>query len=264
MIKHFFCDLDGTIFFDGVTKEADLEAVRKFVADGGQFHVATGRSDQEIITFSKQFDIPVTHRVSGNGSTVYSVSGENLAMHNLDDEILTFLGEHLIEHQHRITNFELQVDDKVHFHDEPSPFARELKDGILVIDPDLFSKIGTELHGAKFYIDGETEMMVELAAELRARFANKVEIFDDGHFLNVNPKDIHKGVGITALLDAYDIAADEIAVIGDGANDIDMFAITPNSFSFNHASENVKAHASYLVDTVAEALAKVEELNTRK
>ena len=42
MIKHIFCDLDGTLFNNGISKE-DIKAIEEIEKEGIKFHVATGR-----------------------------------------------------------------------------------------------------------------------------------------------------------------------------------------------------------------------------
>ena len=46
-------------------------------------------------------------------------------------------------------------------------------------------------------------------------------------------------------------------VIGDSFNDVSMFNITKNSFTFNRAEEEVKGYASELVDYVYEVVNKM-------
>ena len=40
----------------------------------------------------------------------------------------------------------------------------------------------------------------------------------------------------------------------DSWNDVTMFNITKNSFTFHHVEEELKEHASYLVDSVADCI----------
>ena len=41
MIKHIFCDLDGTLYHNGISKE-DVDAIKKIEVMGVRFHIATG------------------------------------------------------------------------------------------------------------------------------------------------------------------------------------------------------------------------------
>ena len=42
MIKHIFCDLDGTLYNKGISKE-DIKAIEEIEKEGVIFHIATGR-----------------------------------------------------------------------------------------------------------------------------------------------------------------------------------------------------------------------------
>ncbi|MDX5621963.1 HAD family hydrolase, partial [Clostridioides difficile] len=43
MIKHIFCDLDGTLYENGTITKEDIVAIEEIEKKGVQFNVATGR-----------------------------------------------------------------------------------------------------------------------------------------------------------------------------------------------------------------------------
>ena len=56
------------------------------------------------------------------------------------------------------------------------------------------------------------------------------------------------------ILEDEDATTDNLYTVGDSLNDISMFKITKNSYTFNHAEEIVKPHANNIVDYVHEVI----------
>lgn len=54
MIKHIFCDLDGTLYHNGISKE-DVDAIKKIEAMGVRFHIATGRIFTQADKMTKEY-----------------------------------------------------------------------------------------------------------------------------------------------------------------------------------------------------------------
>jgi len=64
------------------------------------------------------------------------------------------------------------------------------------------------------------------------------------HYLDVTHPLANKGEVVTTLSQLLDVPPDEIATIGDGANDVLMFARSGYSIAMGNAAEEVKAKAS--------------------
>ena len=52
------------------------------------------------------------------------------------------------------------------------------------------------------------------------------------------------------------ISMDNVYTIGDSFNDVSMFNITKNSFSFPNVEEKLKEHVNFIVDSVSECIEK--------
>lgn len=70
-----------------------------------------------------------------------------------------------------------------------------------------------------------------------------------GIFVEVCQNDINKGIMVKNLGEKYNISLDEIAVFGDGSNDINMLSLAKYSFAMGNASDNVKSFAKYITKT---------------
>ena len=56
------------------------------------------------------------------------------------------------------------------------------------------------------------------------------------------------------ILEDEDQGTDRLYAVGDSLNDISMFNITDNSYTFNQVEEIVKPYANYIVDHVYEVV----------
>jgi len=69
------------------------------------------------------------------------------------------------------------------------------------------------------------------------------------YYLDVTHPDANKGVAVRTLAKLMGVPLDEVAVIGDGWNDIVMFDQCPFSIAMGNASEEVKAKARFVTDS---------------
>ncbi|MDM8129376.1 HAD hydrolase family protein, partial [Paraclostridium benzoelyticum] len=70
MIKYIFCDLDGTLYHNGISKE-DANAINNIEKQGVTFNIATGRIFSQAIKMT-QDDIDMNgYYICENGSYIY-------------------------------------------------------------------------------------------------------------------------------------------------------------------------------------------------
>ena len=66
------------------------------------------------------------------------------------------------------------------------------------------------------------------------------------YYLDVTHPQANKGVGVQRLAALMGVPMDEIAVIGDGGNDVAMFQQSGLSIAMGNASDEVKKHARFV------------------
>ena len=95
----------------------------------------------------------------------------------------------------------------------------------------------------------------ELAREnLLKKYSDHIEAFRNQCFIDIVPKCCSKGNAIMRILEDENKGTDSLYTVGDSLNDVSMFNITKNSYTFNAAEEIVKPHADNLVDYVYEVV----------
>ena len=61
------------------------------------------------------------------------------------------------------------------------------------------------------------------------------------------------------ILEDEKFNTDDIYTVGDSFNDVSMFNITKNSYTFNESEDLVKPHANNLIDYVHEIVEEILE-----
>ena len=70
-------------------------------------------------------------------------------------------------------------------------------------------------------------------------------------FIEITPRGCSKASGLKFYLDYLDLNHDNVFVVGDSGNDVPMFdAFKEHSFAMEHASPEVKSHASQVIRRV--------------
>ena len=101
---------------------------------------------------------------------------------------------------------------------------------------------------------GLTKKRKQRAFEITSSLAKKYPQFAFvwlDQFIEITPKGCSKASGLEFYLDYLGLNRDNVFVVGDSGNDIPMFDAFPaHSFAMKHASPEVKAHASQVINRV--------------
>lgn len=93
-------------------------------------------------------------------------------------------------------------------------------------------------------VSDDAALLVDVEREAKAAAGGRATIArSQTYFLDVTATKANKGDGITVLARAYGVSLDEVAVIGDQANDLPMFAKAGLSIAMGQAPDAVKAAA---------------------
>jgi len=267
MIRAFFLDLDGTLLVgEGGNNyripPENIDALHQLVSTGVKVITASGRNYEftenklnEELGFN--FDA-----IAANGAKIVC-ENKTIVCHACDKEKLYTIGEFLLGVD-ELWPF-VETNDNMFYFLDPLAIKEEypLKffgrtalnkvsaDGFLeVILNDDFPaplKLCILTTGYEGTMKWNKRLNEEFGADMDISPSSK-------NFLEVVEKGSDKGNGVRRVCDYYGLSLNEVAVIGDGLNDISMLKITPHSFVLNHAKEEVKAYASRLVESVEEAI----------
>lgn len=228
MIKMIAIDLDGTLLdLEGNLKDRVISEVDRIVKKGIAIIIATGRDPISATQYAKKLRInyPI---VACNGAVVW------------DPEYMKILFKKTIplETAHtcldKIAAFEL------------TPFILEItKDCIFIVREATSNNQMQEI--VKIYASGLLEQIEFAKNEISAYFNGTIYMVTSYHKnLEICPSGINKATGVAFVANLLSISREEIACIGDGENDVEMFEFANKRVAVDNAVEPVKRLADFI------------------
>lgn len=264
MIKYIFCDLDGTLYNNGISND-DIDSISNFEKNG-VFNVATGRIFKQGYKMVKDYISLNGYFICENGSFIYDNNFEIIFKGTLDDDI----AKRVIR---SFENIEINksADAQIYFKykgetvilEESKAFSHYSKD--YIIDPEFTKKESFDNMIGNIGVACEDEKeLARIEKILIDEFGNELDIyFSSESTINIVPMGVSKESGINFVIEKENISHDEIATIGDSPNDISMLKGFKYSFAMENGRDDVKESASYVVKNVSEAISIINSINSR-
>jgi hydroxymethylpyrimidine pyrophosphatase-like HAD family hydrolase len=102
-------------------------------------------------------------------------------------------------------------------------------------------------------VSTDFELLARCEDGVRAALAGQVSVArSQPYYLDITHPLANKGVALTELANLLAIPPTEIAVIGDGSNDVAMFERSGLSIAMGNASPHVQRAADFVTDTNSE------------
>ena len=248
-------DMDGTLLDDKKQiSEANKEALRYFVKEGGQFTVATGRVPTAVRGYAHEAN-PTVPAITHNGASIYDFEKEIFVWQScLDDrahEVLDFVWEH-----YPYCGIEVCKGDSVlicrlnetvlnHWKAEQFPYC-EMQ----------YQDIAYPWAKALFLQTPEQTLAIKKVL-LESEFANRYHfVQSDICFFELLPKGINKGTALLQLAESLGVR--KTVAMGDNDNDLELLQMSDIGIAVDNAAKCIKENADYItVDNNHDALAHV-------
>lgn len=264
MIKMFVSDLDGTLLnMNHGTDDRIISCIKNVLQEGYEFLVATGRDIEGIKMNKELWELPI-YIIAMNGALILD-KGKNIIFQKpMDSSVVGMIYETFPNQSFDYVTAEkimvkLSKEAYMKAFTESAEFkylatARVSKEKL-----DSFTKryvFGCTkeeiLKSAILKINGredDEERYKEIDAYIEL-LSDKVvnEPFEASYF-DVTDKSVNKAKGVEKLLGIYNLSKSEVAVFGDGGNDIEMLKTFPNSFAMGNACDAAKQAASEVIKT---------------
>lgn len=254
MVKMFVSDLDGTVLMQGETqvKRDLLKLITDLKREGKDFVVASGRSYGALKRFFPNHLLDM-YFVCENGALI-QYQGKTLHKQIIDKKIVSRMigdieasgGEWVAAGTHTIYTGNqcmriAEIYKELNIPVMKVRAVREIPEGIVRI-----SILHTEkCTGTK-------------AKELVRGIDNVIKMsYQDETWTDMVDSMVDKGMALKKLMALKSIDREEIAVFGDNTNDIEMMAVTPNSYAMRWAPEELKIVSNYETNCV---LKSIEEM----
>lgn len=259
MIKLFACDLDGTLLNKyHETDEIILNAVNQVIENHRYFAIATGRHMHENQKAKLGMHDDGVYTICMNGAWIFDPKGNSIYENYLDQQFLSKIlktfptidfecigKDHTylrISKEQHIKEFEKRsIWKKVLRKTDINEFMKDclyeqsdeaiLKQGIMKIN----CRVEDEQlhHDLTAFIQANSDIVVN------APFQD--EIFE------ITDKSVNKGEAVTKLAQHLNISEDEVAVYGDGGNDLEMLGRFHYAYATENASDAAKTAAGNVI-----------------
>ncbi len=276
MIKLFASDLDGTLLarnhqFDELIKLT----IEKIVSENAYFTIATGRdcSMTELDGLENKI-----YRICMNGSLIIAPGNQVLQMNLIDKDILKEI----------LGTFD---DLDLEFISPTKTYTKQTKEMFLENMKKMPHPGDEDVEVAQFFMEHfasriEFEMSNEdilskdickINSHLRPgksynrlykfleKYSNRlINAPCDKNLIEITKQGVNKGSAVHWLAEYLGIQDDEVAVYGDGGNDIHMLARFAHSYSPKTATDDAKFAANHIIGSYCEYSVALHMLNTLK
>lgn len=262
MIKHIFCDLDGTLYRDGIT-DKDLESIRMAQENNIKFHIATGRVYSHTVSIIEEADVK-GYSICENGSYIYNNEGKCIYSGTMNDSqikkiIALYKRLDYINEQDDVIYF--KYDGKIVVPVDAS--SMEYFSRGYIVDETILERDGyNSLVGNIGILTYDQDKLAKLVREYKSAYGNEFDVYISGPTtMNIVPKGVSKLEAIKVVCRRENAGVDEIVTIGDSPNDISMLKNIKMSFAMSEAPESVKSVAGFETPSVADAVKMVVDFN---
>lgn len=256
-------DIDGTLTttWDRVT-ECNQKVVKKLVAKGVAFMIATGRSYNSTKAILNSLDLPC-YACCNNGAVLLSYPDlEVIHTNYLTIVEKNLLIEKILEVQGHVTiDSGFLGGDLIYYTDRfhLSPvlqqiIAKEKKRTLFV--KDLVNEI---LHPVPVISCVGTKEELDLVQQVLTPYRDDFNIlelkdtyFPGFYWLMISGKDVDKVQGIRTIANQLGIAREEIIAIGDDLNDLEMIKFAGLGVAMGNGRRELKAAADLIAPSCGE------------
>lgn len=248
MIKLIVSDIDETLLRDDQTiHPRAISAIKKARAKGVKFMVASGRAPYQLRNLLKDIDIEKDGKYSilCNGGLVMENSSKEIVeanpigyekakklydycyKNNLHCEVYTDKLCYVLEDDKSIPDMEL----------DGAKFIN--KDSIDFLKDDILVKVIIKNYDLNYLMSLEPDVAVLCDWDVAISYSSDM-------YMEINAKNVNKGVALKKVCDMYGISLEETMTIGDNYNDIEMLSVAGHSCAVNNAHLQVKETADYI------------------
>jgi Cof subfamily protein (haloacid dehalogenase superfamily) len=257
-IRLLISDIDGTLVrHDKSLSDGNVAAARRLADAGIALSLISARpmSGMQWIAEKLEIDGPIG---AFNGGTLFDVNGVTAPPQRIDPAIAARLLALLDDAGIDVWLF---ADDQWYARNADNPHVpREIlssgRHAILRDDLAALCNAADKIVG----VSDDAALLKAVEAKAIAEAAGNATIaLSQPYFLDTTALLANKGDGVAAIAAAAGVPLDQVAVIGDMANDLPMFARTGLSIAMGQAPEHVRHAADWVTgsnedDGVAQAI----------
>ncbi|HEX30423.1 TPA: HAD family phosphatase [Candidatus Poribacteria bacterium] len=256
-LKLIAIDLDGTLLYDdGTLSERNAEAISKALSLGVEIVLASGRMFRTILPYARRLNLtgPI---IAYNGALAKVIStGEVLSHTPIPPEIADEIVDHCLS---RELHLNFYLNERVYVqHINKWSRLYDTRTGSRSKRVDLARLKGSA--PTKLLVIDHPSRIRGLVEEFRSLLDNRLYfLVTMPEYIEFMNKEVSKGRALRDIMNRFGVSRQEVAVIGDGNNDLPMMEEAGVKVAMGNATDKLKCMADYVVgsneeDGVAEAI----------
>ncbi len=259
--KMLVTDMDGTLL-DRRSRISDenQRAIKRFIAGGGLFTVATGRMFKAVEPYLPVLPMNLPAIVY-NGAAIYDFSMKKLLWQNCLTDNIADVAEDLLR---QFPGIGLEV---FHGEDLYLPAQNAVTDRHMIREgfhPVFACLKDIPRPWIKLLIASNPEKLLEVEAFLKARKEEFHAVYSESQFLELLNKNVTKGSALKRLAEMANLPCEAIVAMGDNKNDLEMLLEAGTGVAVKNAHKDVITAADLVCsrhdnDAVAEVIRWIED-----
>ena len=271
MIKLIASDMDGTLFNSNQEiSPLNIAAIKQAEKQNVEFMIATGRSLDTIGAIAKEYQLNCSFLLL-NGAEIRDKDKNIISTANIEYDILPRLYDTLVEMGY-VPEFMTGQNTQICGSEET--MYRNMGYRMLCLDrshtltlEEAIEKGKTSVFMKNMVRNDSLEDMMEKNLPIRkmivfspdleqnarnreiltAQFPELFISYSYPDNIEINARQAQKGHGLLQAIEKMGIQKEEVAVFGDGLNDLSMFELFPNSFAPVNAEYDIKKLAKEVI-----------------
>ncbi len=246
-IKLLLSDVDGTLVTpDDELTSATIKSVRLLREMGVDFAIASGRPPRGMLMLIEPLRI-VCPIAAFNGGTVVnpdmSLVSQKAVPGLLIDDLFALIVQHGLEPWAYSGSEWYVLDDE-------TPHVRQ-HSATMGFEPELVSSFdGVDEFGLIVGVGDDHDAVKTAELQIQGSMGTEVSVSrSQPYYVDVTHPDANKGAVSRFMIEHFGLETSELASIGDGPNDVDMFANSGVSIAMGNAGDQVQASAEYVTDS---------------
>jgi Cof subfamily protein (haloacid dehalogenase superfamily) len=245
MKKLLASDIDGTLIINGNIKNESIDHIKKFKDKGHAFILCTGRDFANTEHIFNEYDVDVDALVLCNGALILDKNLKEMKKNSIDADVVKGIYSEIQNDD--LYNFAIVDGYKTYVVGEFELFD----DFVYKVEALTEEEFLNKEHDVKLISINASDRNSESAEKLRniinEKYKDYVIAYRNQYFIDIAPVGCSKAHGISQLIDMFEVVDDDVFVIGDSWNDLSMFESYKNSYTFNHAEDELKKYTKMVI-----------------
>lgn len=253
MNKLISVDIDETLTqSNGKPSPKTISTIKRLIKSQNTLVLNSGRNLTNVETFLKYFT-PLIHFdfyvICQNGAVAYWYADRTQVFrHAMDRSVVNDAVSIFIEKKLPFQVHFEKVLALVNPSDNETRYLQHQNIKYSLLDSNVARKIELPVFKLVLYYENETEKaeMTQLVREVMG--PNVIISSSSNRFLEINRKNVNKGLAIKQLQEHLDLSTSELISIGDNENDVPMLSVSDKSFCMQNGSKLARNVADMITD----------------